>query len=210
MLEASRVPQQTPHVVQQPDNRPKYRGVSIPQSDAEWDILAKKDWKLAVDMRSHVQAQEIVRQNSQLTANNSVLEKSKERVIARHPELNDQSSEKTKIYLRILQENPQYLQDPKGPVHAMRDMEEYMEDVLGYTPEEIVKARKEGERRATDRQRRVDLSSSKGRTSLTGGNTVTLSKDELEFCKYHNIDPKEYARNKKKVGGSKADRGIQV
>ena len=200
-------PNQVPYTPQA--NRPVYRGIPVPQTDEEWNELAQKDWKLAVDMRSHERAQEIVRASSQASQESTVLETSKSKVLSRHPELNDASSEKSQVYMKILQENPRYLTDPKGPVHAMRDMEEYMETVLGYEPSDIVKARAAGADKERMRVSRASLAASAGRIQPKQGNTIVLTKDELEFCKFNEINPKDYALNKKRMG-SKNNGGIQV
>ncbi len=194
---------------QQYQERPLFKGKPIPQTDDEWNQLAQTDWRLAVDMRAHERAQEIIQASSNIAKSNSILEESKKKVLDRHPELANGESEKAKIYMKIIQENPQYLTDPRGPVHAMRDMEEYMEDVLGYERSEIISARREGADKERMRLNRTALVSSAGRTAMKPGNTVVLSKDDLEFCKFNGIDPKEYALNKKRMG-AKNNGGIQV
>lgn len=183
-------------------------GMPVPRTEKEWDELAKRDWKVAVDLRSKLNAQSLLKQTQTTQKHEEVLAGSKQRVLKRHPELNDNSSEKTKVYLQILNDNPQYLTDPKGPIHAMRDMEEYMEETLGYKREDIIKAEKRGKEKAEERHNRVALTSTHGRHT-TKGRTVTLTKDELEFCKFNNVDPKKYAANKHRLEKS-GKGGIQL
>jgi len=189
------------------DTKPAPTG--MPQTDEEWDDLADKDWKKAVDLRSIQNAQNIMKQQQAIAKADDTLTKSKQRVLALHPELNDNNSEKAKIYINILEQNPDYLTQPKGPLYAMRDMEDYMENTLGYKREDIRSAEKKGAQREASRQNRIILNKGAGHTSETSGNKVVLSKDEMEFCKFQGIDPKEYAKNKQKLSKSKTE-GVSI
>ena len=137
----------------------------VPRTDAEWDALAEKDWRKAVDLRSTMNANNIIKTQQQETKYEKVLGESKQRVIATHPELNDNASEKTKIFTQILNENPEYINNPKGPIYAMRDMEDYMENTLGYKRKDIVSAEKKGADKESDRQNRIVLNKGGGDTS---------------------------------------------
>ena len=98
------------------------------------------------------------------------------------------------MFVQILNENPQYRNMANGPVIAMREMEARMMDA-GYTPEQIVAAERRGRAAEKERQARVAVASTKGKNPPPPtGNTVTLTKDQLEFCKEQGLDPKEYAR----------------
>lgn len=183
----------------------------IPTTDEEWDALADKDWKKAVDLRSIQNAKTILQQQQQVSKADKTLTESKQKVLAVHPELSDNNSEKSRIYLNILDENPDYLTHPKGPIYAMRDMEDYMENTLGYKRSEIRTAEKKGAEREASRQNRIVLNKGTGRTGpAAGGNKVVLSKDEMEFCKFQGIDPKEYAKNKQKLSKSKTKDEVSV
>ena len=171
-------------------------------SDEDWDEYARKDWKGAVDLRSEMKAKRYYDQVNEAKVESDVLLKSKQAVLARHPELNDNNSEKARVFTNILNDNPRYITDPKGPIHAMRDMEEYMETTLGYTPSEIVSAEKRGAAREAGRQNRIALSSTEGR-HVSKDNKVTISRDELDFCKLQGLDPKEYAKTKVSMEKSK-------
>lgn len=177
----------------------------VPKTDEEWDALAQKDWKKAVDLRSIQNAQNLLKKQKESTRADSTLEESKQKVLAVHPEINDNNSEKSKIFVQILNDNPDYRNQPKGPLYAMRDMEEYMENTLGYKRGEIRTAEKNGAQREASRQNRIVLNKGSGRTNSKTGNKIVLGKDEMEFCKFQNIDPKEYARNKQKLSKSKTN-----
>jgi hypothetical protein len=174
----------------------------IPRTDAEWDALADKDWKRAVDLRSNMNAHHVIAANNQVVESSKSLEKNKARVLERHPELNDNMSEKSRIFLNILSTHPDYVNHPNGPIYAMRDMEDHMETVLGYKPSDIVTAEKNGAQRENQRQHRIVLNKGGGKPPGSGENTVTLTKDESDFCKLQGIDPKEYAKTKKKLSKS--------
>ena len=174
--------------------RPLYNGVPIPQSRQEWDALARQDWKLAVDMSNHVASQKAIHEYETQRRASVALEESKQRVLQRHPELGDVNSEKSKIFLQILDRNPEYLTMNKGPVMAMRDMEDEMER-LGYTREQIFESKKVTAQQEATRVSRAALTGG-GRMPEKQGRTVQLSKDDIEFCKSQGLDPKEYAKQK--------------
>jgi hypothetical protein len=177
-------------------------------TEEQWDNLAKTDWKKAVDLRSKLQAEEIQLQSTHTAEFNKTLEESKQKVLSRHPELNDPNSEKAKIYRNIVVANPDYTQQKKGPLTAMYEMEEYLEKNMGWKREDIVKAELAAREDERARQSRVQLTSTTGH-NLSEGNKVTLTKDEMDFCKLQGIDPKVYATNKKKLAGA-GKGGIQL
>lgn len=185
-----------------PAQKPEPVNDGIPRTDAEWDTLADKDWKRAVDLRSNMNAQHVIAANNQVIESSKTLEKNKSRVLERHPELNDNSSEKSRIFLNILSTHPDYVNHPNGPIYAMRDMEDHMETVLGYKPSDIVTAEKNGAQRESQRQHRIVLNKGGGKPIGGGDRIVTLTKDESDFCKLQGIDPKEYAKTKKKLSKS--------
>ena len=171
----------------------------LPKTDEEWDALADKDWKRAVDLRSNMNAQHVIATNNQVIQSTQALEKAKARMLERHPELDDNTSEKSRIFLNILSTNPDYVNHPNGPIYAMKDMEDHMETVLGYKRSDIVTAEKQGAQRESQRQHRIVLNKGGGKTPGGGERVVTLTKDENEFCKLQGIDPKEYAKTKKRL-----------
>ena len=201
----------TPTVTPAAPAAPDIKDMRNPRNwtEDQWDVYAKKDWKGAVDLRSQINAENVVDKKATETKESSELVGSKKIVSGKHPELNDDNSEKTKIYLSILNDNPRYLTDPKGPIHAMRDMEDRMRE-LGYPEEEIVAAEKRGVQKEKTRQSRVVLTSQKGRHVSDSDKTVHLSKDDVEFCKFNGIDPKEFAKTKLKMSKFKKGGEVQV
>lgn len=182
-------------VVQDPNRRREIiGGVVVPETKAEWDALARQDWQAAVDLRSIISARKVQEESRKVEQTTRSLDESKNKVLQRHPELADANSEKGKIYLNILERNPEYLTMSKGPVLAMRDMEDEMES-LGYTKEQIFDSKKVVAQNEATRISRGALTNS-GRMPEKSARTVTLSKDDLEFCKTQGIDPKDYARER--------------
>ena len=175
---------------------------------AQWDKLAKDDWKKAVDLRSKMQAEQTQVNATNTAEFNRVMEESKQSVLTRHPELNDPNSEKSKVYRNIVVANPDYTEQKKGPLTAMYEMEDYMEKNMGYKREDIVKAETAARADESARHSRVQLTSTTGH-NITEGNKVTITKDEMDFCKLQGIDPKVYASNKKKLSSSDKG-GVQL
>lgn len=187
-------------VVRQPVERTDERrretigGIIVPETKEEWDALARKDWKAAVDLRSIINIRNANAESRRVDLHARTLEDSKNRVAERHPELLDVNTEKSQIYVKILEKNPDYLTMPKGPILAMRDMEDELE-VLGYTREQIYNPKKVATQEEATRVTRGALTGG-GRMPEKTGRTVTLTKDELELCKSQGIDPKDFAREK--------------
>ena len=169
-------------------------GVPVPQNKAEWDALARQDWQTAVDMRSIISARRVQEESKRVETSTRSMEESKQKALARHPELADANSEKGKIFLEVLAKNPDYFTMSKGPILAMRDMEDEME-ARGYTREQIFESKKVAAQNEVTRSNRAALTGG-GRMPAPQGRTVQLSKDDLEFCKSQGLDPKDYAKEK--------------
>lgn len=169
-------------------------GITVPETKAEWDALARTDWQAAVDLRSIINARKVADEVRQVEKTSRSLDESKNKVLQRHPELADRNTEKGKIYMNILDKNPEYLTMTKGPILAMRDMEDEME-ALGYTKEQIFDTKKAANQDEATRVNRGALTAG-GRMPQKTGRTVQLSKDDMEFCKTQGIDPVDYAKQK--------------
>lgn len=171
-------------------------GVAVPATDEEWDTLARSNWKLAVDIRSILRAEELQSETREIERGAAILEEAKSEVLSRHPELDDETSEKSQIFSGILQRNPRLAKLPEGPIIVMHKMEKAMRD-KGMT-DDMIFGKKE----------KVAVPSAElsrtGRAALTAGGrmpekkarTVTLSSEDLEFCKNNDIDPKDFARER--------------
>lgn len=169
-------------------------GIPVPETREEWDMLARKDWQAAVDLRSILNTRRLQAESKQVDAATRAMEESKQRVLQRHPELADATTDKGKIFLSILDKNPEYLTMSKGPILAMRDMEEELE-ARGYTRDQIFDSKKVTAQVEATRVNRAALTGG-GRMPEKQGRTVQLSKDDLEFCRANDLDPKDYAKEK--------------
>src|SRR3990167_2257041 len=90
------------------------------------DELVQKDWKAGVkEVTRQVINEERTRQNNVTEEQRvaQILEESKSKVMTRHPELSDPESPKTKEFLKVLEENPDYKFNPRGPLLAAYEME---------------------------------------------------------------------------------------
>ena len=172
-------------------------GIPVPQTSKEWDELAETNWQAAVDLRSIMRARELQEQQRQNAKMSADLDESKNRVLKTHPELNDETSIKTKYFRKVLDSNPEYLRMSKGPILAMRDMEELMiED--GIPAEEVYSSRsiKQVVDRTINDRKTLSGSGGKGSSGDTNKRTVSLTKDEQEFCKSQGLSFEDYAREK--------------
>jgi len=193
--ESRPAPQPAPVYAPAPNTQREFiGGIPVPQNKAEWDALARQDWQVAVEMKSVIKSREEYANYKRSEQFAVKMEESKQKALERHPELNDPQSEKSKIFLEVLAKNPQYYQDPRGPIHAVRDMEDEME-ARGFTREQIFESKKVAAQNETTRNNRAALTGG-GRMPVTQGRTVQLTKDDLEFCKNNDLDPKDYAKEK--------------
>lgn len=163
----------------------------------EWDVKLQKDWKGTVKelareeakaMREAERAEEFAKAESARAR--QTLEENKLNVIKRHPELEDENSEKATIFKQIVQERPEYLSNPFGPVLAMRDMEDRLREkgIL----DEPVKRQVEKE---VVRQTRTNAAGVKSSTTPSS-NRIVLSKDEQIYCDRNGIKYENYAKMK--------------
>lgn len=177
----------------------------------ELDQIAQKDWKKGVGMivEQVFEKREKERKESENTSkiqeyNSGILERSKDKVRDRHPEIeSDPTSDKARIFKKILAENPDYINNPRGPELAMRDMEEELRNNGVIDPNTNRLIEKEADRRT----RIVKTNVSKD--NAVSENKITLTKDDQEFCKLNNIPYDEFAKNKKTLSGGGKE-GVEV
>jgi hypothetical protein len=171
-----------------------------PKSDvpvSEWDEKLQKDWKGTVSELARMEAQEILkREREQAQALQeqhritNLLEQNKISVLKKHPELNDENSPKADIYRQIIQERPEYIQNPFGPVLAMRDMEDRLREQGVYDEPVRQAVNKEVARQA----RTNGTSIPKGSANPSTAKTITLSTEQKEFCDTNNIKYQDFAK----------------
>lgn len=150
-----------------------------------------------VDARINAALEKERRENTYVTQFERTLNDSRLRVLKRHPELDDQSSIKSQIMLEVLNNRPDLVNNPYGPIVAMQEMEDLLE-ARGYKKEEAKAAPNRVPASSLPNSRNIPQTKS----------TVTLTKEDLEFCKEHNIEPKLYAQNRAKF--SKGNASVEV
>lgn len=157
------------------------------------DNLVQKDWKLGVEKVAEKvierkltakQEQETALTQQQLAA--KLLNESKEKVMARHPELEDPNHPKTKEFLKVLEENPDFKSNPRGPMLAAFEMENRLK-----THDTI-----ESRETKVERPVRAKATSVPAGSPATNRPGVTLSKNDLDFCRLNGINPENYKRYK--------------
>jgi hypothetical protein len=176
----------------------------------ELDKLAQTDWKAAVGriaeekfkQLSTVEKQQI-KEATQQQETAQLMEKNSQFVVSRHPELEDETSEKSQLYQSILKNNPRLITSPDGPLLVMYEMETELRK-QGYDVDGNIKTRVEAEKERITRVTASTLPSS--RVTVTG-NKIVLTREQREFCDQNGISYEDYARTLKNSGGKE---GVQI
>lgn len=180
--------------------------VNVPQD--EWDKKLETDWKGTVRELARLEAEEIrkrereaEKQEAEQIRTLNLLNENKFTVIKKHKELNDETSHKAEIYRQVLTERPEYLTNPFGPVLAMRDMEDRLRE-SGYVDESI---RPIVDKEVARQARTNGSSVPKGNSNPSSQKTITLTREQKDFCDANNIKYENFAKystmlnNKKEV-----------
>lgn len=186
---------------------PPAKEVATPSD--EWDQKVQKDWKGTVQELAEKRFQELkVKEieQSKITAReqqeNQIREDSKRKVLEKYPDLNDESSERAQLYRQIVMANQDYLYNPRGPVLAMRDMEEKLREE-GKLVDDPTKRMVEKEV-----QRQARANGGQPPAGVRGkSNVIVLSKEEKEFCDNHGLKYESYAKSKRMTSTSQ---GVEV
>ena len=192
--------------------QPQERQVAPSGTKDPYDEIVEKDWKQAVRILAREEA-EIMRQQT-IQAESvrymeqkkvSILEDSKSKVREKYPEIDDQNSELSKRYISILNKNQDYLRNERGPVLAMRDMEDELKSegrLDEYTRKAVEKE--------VSRQVRTGATAGVRTQSANGnGNKISLTREQKEICDNNNIRYETYALMLKKQAES-GSRQVEV
>ena len=160
----------------------------------ELDKIAQKDWKLAVRKLAAEEARNVVQSEKQrldLARTQETVsvrqEQNSQAVLARHPELFDNASEKSQIFQSILDKNPEWRTSPDGPLLVMYQMEDEL--------------RKSGvETDEPGRLKRVTSISLPVSKIVPSNNKIVLTREQKEFCDQNGVSYEDYARTLKKSG----------
>lgn len=188
--------------------KPKQAVHQEPEEQDEIDREAQRDWKRGVKMvvKPEIQAEinaefqrreAIENEKKRIASLEGELEKSKQRVLDKYPELDDDNSQVSSIYRQVVNEDNTLLSNVHGPEIAMYRAEERMRQ-MGITPASA----KPFVDKEVSRLARAGASNIAGK-NLSSGGKITLSKDQKEFCDHYNIPYEQYAKNLRaqKVGG---------
>lgn len=163
----------------------------------EWDEKLQKDWKGTVDEIADARVEAKLREReeqanrqAEIFRENQLRDDNKRKVLERHKELSDENSPKADIFRQVVQEHPEYLTNPFGPVLAMRDMEDRLRE-NGYVDDSV---RPMVNKEVARQIRTNGTSIAKGNTNPSGQKTITLSKEQKEYCDTHNVKYEEYAK----------------
>ena len=166
----------------------------------EIDKVAQTDWKAGVRMLINQEVNTILEEDrrkigvtAKIEENSSIMERNSQEALSRHPELNDESSEKTQIWFDTLEKNPRWQTLPEGPLLVMNIMETELRK-RGYDVDGTIKAGVESETTRIARASGTNLPSSRPADTT---NKVVLTKEQKEFCDTHGIRYNDYARTQK-------------
>jgi hypothetical protein len=111
-----------------------------------------------------------------------VLEESKARAIEKHPELENANSVQSQTMIEVLTQHPDWVSNPYGPVLAMVEMESLL--------------KRRGLEKPAAAETRIPVSSMPSSRNIPRNTkTISLTKEQADFCRENNIDPKLYAQN---------------
>ena len=159
----------------------------------EWRTPVKKVTEATVDEilnRREAERQSREQESERLR----VLEASKKKVREKYPDIDDPQSETAKGYMKVLNSNPSYLRSEIGPLLAMRDMEDEMDE-----------NHKEGSDKEAARRARASATSLRPGTPART-ETITLTKEQKEFCKASGLNETAYLNTLKSMN----NRSVEV
>lgn len=153
------------------------------------DELVQKDWKLGVrevvkSVLTEHSAKKEAESAEQFEAR--IRQESISKVMSAHPDLSDPSSEKAKTFQKVLEENPDFVTNPRGPILTMYEMQNRLNQ-HGNINTGGEKVSKEVRSRAT---------SVPAGTSPSGKSNYSLSKQDMDFCRLNGINPENYKKLK--------------
>lgn len=166
----------------------------ISTGEPDLDKIVQEDWKAGVELvAERLIEKRLAKSQAETEANQvaRILDESKQKVMDRHKELSDPESEKAKIFLKVLDENPDFKTNPRGPLLAAYEMENRLKthDKVESETERVQKVSQVKEIRA------------KGASVPAGTPAGTkqgyaMTKQDMDFCRLNGINPENYKRFK--------------
>ena len=176
----------------------------------EADRIAQTDWKKGVlhvvekrlqdvvteAFQKQYQAQAELQKRASLEGE---LDRSRQRVLEKYPEVEKEGTEENKLYLEAFNEDQTLRGNIHGPELTMYRMEQKMVE-KGLTPRTVQPA----VNREASRLARAGASNVIGRTALTKGDSP-LTPEQKAFIKQYNLDEKIYRKHlRSDLGGVEA------
>lgn len=160
--------------------------------------IAQRNWQLAVDLKAQkvfrqTKQRELLEQKQISTAQQ--LEQSKNLVRERYPTIEDGTSEESKLYIEVLNENPHLLSNISGPELAMYKMEEKMRQ-QGIQPPAYRRQYMSDVNQEVQRRERIGAGSIP-HGSPASGDKVMLTQEQIDFAKQSGIPLKKFAHSYK-------------
>ena len=181
------------------DLESRLSGRQIKSSEAQDELdklLEQGDWRTPVGRVAEETVTRILKQREaeqnqfhQQNEKSGILESSKKQVRERYPDIDDPNSDTAKAYIKILNDKPHYLKSEYGPILAMRDMEDILDE------QDMTNNDAESKRR-----QRVNATSVRPGTPAKS-TTITLTKEQKEFCKNSGLSEESYLKTLKGMSG---------
>lgn len=169
----------------------------------ELELLKERDPWAAVDRIATLKAEEIIKQKEterqikQIGIDNMrILERSKKEVSEKYADLNPETGNEESVisqtFNSVMNEHPEYLQNPYGPVLTMMEMEKKLESE-GIDLSKL--------RRAASQAKTIIKRGGADATSLPPGRTgipsdkYVLTKEQKEWCDYHGMKYEDFAKS---------------
>ena len=163
------------------------------KSDDPWSTIENgPKWKSEIERLAEAKAEEKLKswQSEQynqtlVKQQQETLESSKRSVISKYPDLDPEAGNPdtpiSKAYVSVLNEHPDWLTNPYGPQLAMYAMEE--------------KLAKDSVPTGGPAKSRASITSlSPSRPTTTGGERVTLTREQKAFCDRHNMKYEDFIK----------------
>jgi len=170
-------------------------GKAIKPSEAQDEmdkLLEQGDWRTPVGRVAEETVSRILKQREaeQATFNQQASRTQKYELAAKtvydkYPELHDPNSEITKTWMRVVNDHPEWHGEPLGPIATMNAMEEILDE------QDMTNNDAESKRRA-----RVNATSVRPGTPAKT-QTITLTKEQKEFCKSAGLSEESYLKTLK-------------
>lgn len=161
----------------------------IEKQPDDLDELVQKDWKMGVRKVAEQLLEERLAKTQAETQTQfeaRIRQESINKIMERHKELQDPTSEKSLEFKKVLEENPDFVTNPRGPLLTAYEMENRL-NARG-------NINSGGDK--VDKQARSRAAGIPAGTSPAGKGGYSLSKQDLDFCRLNGINPENYKRMK--------------